>query len=70
MEYTRLHRHRRSRRDRVWAVMSDIERWHEWTASITGIQKLEPGPLAVGLRARVLPAEAATGRLDGELGRA
>jgi hypothetical protein len=39
--------------DRVWTVMSDIERWHEWTASITSIQKLEPGPLAVGLKARV-----------------
>ena len=38
---------------RVWTVMSDIERWHEWTPSITSIQKLEPGPLVVGLRARV-----------------
>jgi len=37
----------------VWAIWSDIERWSEWTASITKIQKLAPGPLAVGLRACV-----------------
>ncbi len=42
-----------ARPGRVWTVMSDIERWHEWTPSITSIQKLEPGPLVVGLRARV-----------------
>jgi|SRR5580765_1356635 uncharacterized membrane protein len=37
----------------VWTIWSDIERWSEWTASITKIQKLAPGPLAVGLRACV-----------------
>jgi uncharacterized protein YndB with AHSA1/START domain len=37
----------------VWAIWSDIEHWSEWTASITNIQKLVPGPLAVGLRACV-----------------
>jgi uncharacterized membrane protein len=37
----------------VWAIWSDIERWSEWTASITKIQKLAPGALAVGLRAYV-----------------
>jgi hypothetical protein len=40
--------------DRVWNVMIDVERWHEWTRSITGIQKLQAGPLAVGGQARVL----------------
>jgi uncharacterized protein YndB with AHSA1/START domain len=35
---------------RVWAVMSDIERWHEWTASVTRITKGGRGPLAVGTR--------------------
>ena len=37
----------------VWAIWSDVERWFEWTASISKIEKLGPGPLAVGLRARV-----------------
>jgi uncharacterized protein YndB with AHSA1/START domain len=38
---------------RVWSIMSDVERWHEWTASITSIQKTEPGELRVGSGATV-----------------
>jgi carbon monoxide dehydrogenase subunit G len=37
----------------VWAIWSEIERWSEWTASISKIDKLAPGPLAIGLRACV-----------------
>jgi uncharacterized membrane protein len=37
----------------VWTIWSDIERWSEWTASISKIDKLAPGPVAIGLRARV-----------------
>ena len=39
--------------DVVWSVMSDIERWHEWTPSVRGIQLLGPGPIRVGSRAVV-----------------
>ena len=33
--------------------MRDVERWHEWTPSITSIELLGPGPFQVGKRARV-----------------
>lgn len=37
----------------VWAVMSDIERWPEWTRSISSITRTSAGPLDVGSTARV-----------------
>jgi hypothetical protein len=38
---------------RVWEIIADIERWHEWTPSVTRIERLDTGPLAVGSRARI-----------------
>jgi uncharacterized membrane protein len=37
----------------VFDTYADVERWPSWTSSVTSVDKLEPGPLKVGARARI-----------------
>lgn len=39
--------------DRVWAVVADVERWPEWTPTVTQVKRLERGPLTLGSRTRI-----------------
>jgi uncharacterized membrane protein len=34
----------------VWRVMADVDRWHEWTQSVTSVKRLKGAPFAVGTR--------------------
>ena len=37
----------------VWPVMAAVERWHEWTASISSIRPLDQRPFGVGSRVQI-----------------
>jgi hypothetical protein len=43
----------RGRSDRVWAILADVERWPEWTASVSRIERLDRHPLGLGSRLRI-----------------
>lgn len=38
---------------RVWAVMADVERWSEWTPSITRAELVSPAPFGVDSKVRI-----------------
>ena len=48
----------------VFDILTDVERWSEWTASIRSIKRLEPGVLAEGSTARVHAAGVPAGQFQ------
>jgi uncharacterized membrane protein len=39
--------------ERLWAVLSDVEKWPDWIEVYEGVELQQPGPLKVGDTARV-----------------
>lgn len=46
--------------DSVWELTTDVEAWPEYTPTMTSVERLDDGPIAVGSQARIKqPAQGA-----------
>jgi uncharacterized membrane protein len=50
--------------EKVFALLCDVERWPEWTPTMTRVQRLDQGPFAVSSSAQIQQREGVGSRVE------